>query len=96
MSVQERSFLVRGVVLAANSDYFKAMFLREMKQKQEDQVTIEDIDLSITELMIDFCYTREISLNHKNYPDLFLSAQLETWASLLRKDVVQYEDVDNV
>ena len=44
-----------------------------MEEKEENQVTIEDIDLYIMELVIDFCYTREISLDDNNYPD-FLSA----------------------
>ena len=62
------------VVLAANSDYFRAMFLNKMKQAEENEVTIDDIDPYIMKLLLDFCYTQRISLNEGNHLDVLLAA----------------------
>jgi len=59
------------------------MFPSEMEEQEENQVTIEDIHPSIMELVIDFCYTQEISLNDKNYQDLLSAASRFLIKSLL-------------
>jgi len=63
----ERAYPVHKVVLAANSDYFRAMFLNEMKEAEENEVKIDGIDPYIMNLLIDFCYTQRISLNEEKY-----------------------------
>jgi len=70
----ERAYPVHKVVLAANSDYFRAMFLNEMKEAEENEVTIDDVDPYIMKLIIDFCYTQRISLNEENYLDVLSAA----------------------
>jgi len=58
---------VHKVVLATNSDYYRAMFLNKMKEAEENEVPIDDIDPYIMKLLMNFCYTLRISSNEENY-----------------------------
>jgi len=81
--IGERAFPVHKVIMAANSDYFKQMFLIEMREREENRVTIEGVDPYIMELVIDYCYTQEISLNDENYQVVLSAASRFMMKSLL-------------
>ena len=53
------------VVLASASTYFHAMFTH-FSEKNQDQVTIRQLDYSALQLLIDFIYSRKISITEKN------------------------------
>jgi len=43
------------------------MFLNKMKEAEENEVPIDDIDPYIMKLLMNFCYTLRISSNEENY-----------------------------
>lgn len=73
--VEEYVFSAHKVVLAASSDYFRTMFLHDAtKEVRESSVRLEDISVSATKAIIDFCYTSEIVLNDDNVQEIIWAA----------------------
>merc|ERR1712110_1397876 len=49
------------VILAACSNYFRAMFTGELAESRQTEVTIREVDEAAMEILIDFCYTSHIA-----------------------------------
>jgi len=54
---------VHKVVLAACSDYFKAMFASNMKESAEKTIVLHNISSVLTEKVINFMYTGDINMD---------------------------------
>ena len=66
---------VHKVVMAANSDYFKAMLSHnESSEVQNGKVTLHDVDPEAVKTIIDFCYTGQIELTSENMSPILLVA----------------------
>ncbi|XP_008178316.1 kelch-like protein 3 isoform X2 [Acyrthosiphon pisum] len=63
------------VVLASASPYFLAMFTN-FSEKNQDQVTIRQLDSRVLHLLIDFVYSGKISITDKNVQDLLAASNL--------------------
>ena len=66
--------LVHKVVLAARSSVFAAMFEHEMKENQQNRVTIEDIDYDVLREMLAYIYTGKSRNMEKMASDLLVAA----------------------
>lgn len=64
------------VVLAAVSDYFKAMFTGRMEESIVRTVNLHDVDEKSVSLLVDFAYSGHVSINNSNVESLLLSANM--------------------
>lgn len=78
LCVEDHDFPVHRVILAACSDYFKAMFTSGMSESANDQKKIEIKGLSseTMEILLDFIYTETVKVSVENVQALLPAACL--------------------
>lgn len=54
------------VVLYGANDYFKAMFSTGLKERNQPEITITEVEGDILEQLIKYCYTGTIAINNTN------------------------------
>ncbi|XP_061437286.1 LOW QUALITY PROTEIN: kelch-like protein 20 [Lethenteron reissneri] len=74
--VGSRKIYAHRVVLAACSPYFHAMFTGELAESRQDEVSIRDVDETAMELLVDFAYTAQITVEECNVQALLPAACL--------------------
>lgn len=72
--VENREFRVHKEILAAKSPVFLAMFENEMKEKQEKQVNIEDINANVFKEVLRYIYTNTVNDLNTHAENLFKAA----------------------
>ncbi|KAL5261068.1 hypothetical protein ACHWQZ_G006949 [Mnemiopsis leidyi] len=68
------TFSSSQLLLAANSEYFKAMFLNDFGESRERSVSIKEVDPQVLKTLIDFCSTSRITITQDNVYDIFNAA----------------------
>ena len=64
-------------ILAARSDYFRAMFSHNVAENIQNKVIIEDMDPVTFKGMVNFMYTDEVNgVNRKDVLDLLKAADM--------------------
>ena len=81
IKIEKKSFQAHRLILSCYSSYFKTMFETEMKEKYADIVTIDGVDASSLESLLNFIYTEKICINQQNVFDL-----------LAASDYLQFDD----
>ena len=77
IKVGERIFPAHKCVLAAVSNYFRAMFTSSLcVESRQDEVKINGISPSIMELLFDYAYTAEVRITSNNVQHLLAAANL--------------------
>ena len=71
------------LVLAASSDYFRALFAHRSLEAETNRIQFQNISKSAMEAILNFCYHRKIELNHENVQDIL------TAASILQIEAIQ-------
>ena len=76
LKVGEDVFPAHRIVLAANSDYFHAMFTHEMKESNQEVIELKDENISAAALKIvmDSIYSGEVHVNDENVFEVLLAA----------------------
>lgn len=69
-------FPCHKLVLASFSPYFMAMFSGEMAESRQDKVSINGVESSMIELLIEYAYTAEILITKTNVQSLLSAANL--------------------
>lgn len=69
-------FRAHRVVLASVSEYFRAMFLSEMKESQLDRITIKEVDSKSLGQLIDFAYTSKANIDSANVEIILFAASM--------------------
>ncbi|XP_043928544.1 kelch repeat and BTB domain-containing protein 3 [Protopterus annectens] len=87
--VKGESFPCHRCVLAAGSDFFRAMFEVDMRERDNGSVMISSLSPKAVKAFLDFAYTGEIAINDDNVEMLFqLSSFLQV--SVLSKACSDY------
>uniref|UniRef100_A0A2I3NDN9 Kelch-like protein 20 n=4 Tax=Boreoeutheria TaxID=1437010 RepID=A0A2I3NDN9_PAPAN len=74
--VGAKKIYAHRVILSACSPYFRAMFTGELAESRQTEVVIRDIDERAMELLIDFAYTSQITVEEGNVQTLLPAACL--------------------
>ena len=74
--VDEVLFPVHKVVLSATSNFFKALFTCDMVESKLKHVPLNGLSADIARLLIDYCYTSEITLNQDNVQRVLSASNL--------------------
>lgn len=77
------------VILSACSPYFHAMFTSELLEARQTEVPIRDIDEHAVDLIVNFCYTSEITIEESNVQTLLPAGKLSD-LFLLSLKVINY------
>lgn len=72
--VEKRSFRAHRVVLAACSDYFKAMFTGSMMEADQSEIVLNGITAEGFQVLLDYAYTSMIPLNLANVQNVLAAA----------------------
>ncbi|XP_007669391.2 kelch-like protein 23 isoform X1 [Ornithorhynchus anatinus] len=92
------TFHCHKAVLAACSNYFKAMFTADMKEKFKDKIKLSGISHAILEGLIDYAYSSQIKITERNVQSLLEAADLLQFISVKRaceEFLVRHLDLDN-
>ena len=76
LKVGDDEFPAHRIVLAANSDYFHAMFAHGMKESSQEVIELKDENISAAAMRIvmDAIYGGEININDENVFEVLLAA----------------------
>ena len=76
LKVREDLFPAHRIVLAANSDYFHAMFTDGMKESNQELIELKDESISpdVFKVIMDSIYTGDLSVNEENVFDVLTAA----------------------
>jgi kelch-like protein 18 len=67
-------FSAHRIVLAASIPYFNAMFLHEMIEKNQNEITINSVDHLCLEQFINYSYNGKITITNENVQSLLIGA----------------------
>ncbi|XP_026552863.1 kelch-like protein 23 [Pseudonaja textilis] len=91
-------FHCHKAVLAACSNYFKAMFTSDMKEKSKDQIHLSLFSPTILESLVLFTYTSEIQITKQNVQSLLQAADHLQFTSVKKaceQFLIRHLDLDN-
>ncbi|XP_012264312.2 kelch-like protein 18 [Athalia rosae] len=74
LKVDDQSFSAHRIVLAATIPYFNAMFLTNMIESKQNDITLQGIDAVALEAAINFAYSGRITLTESNVQSLMMGA----------------------
>ena len=87
LKVGEDEFPAHRIVLAANSDYFHAMFSHGMKESNQEVIELKDENISVAamKIVMDSMYSGEISVNDENVLEVLIAADHLQVASVVEQ-----------
>ena len=80
------------LVLCSASDYFKAMFTTDLKERSQNEVELPMTDLSTMQSLLDFAYTSKIKVTDKNIEQITSAANFYSMPKLLKMCVNYMEE----
>ncbi|XP_073481923.1 kelch-like protein 6 [Aquarana catesbeiana] len=69
-------FPCHRVVLAAASNYFRAMFCNDLKEKYEEKIIIKGVDAETMAIILDYAYTSKMVITKQNVQKILEAASL--------------------
>ena len=76
LCVDSKEFPCHKIVLASFSPYFNAMFSGELAESRQEKVTINGIDATMLELLVNYAYTSEVLITKVNVQSLLSASNL--------------------
>lgn len=76
IKVGEKTFSCHRVILSSVSNYFRTMFMSEMTESRQREVTIHDIDESAMEKLVQYAYTAKVQLTTENVQPILYAASI--------------------
>lgn len=86
------------IILSSNSDYFSAMFCTPLKESQENEVELKNVQGNILKQLVAFCYSGFINLTESNVQALIEAAnefQLSDIVQVGSEFLIDQLDVEN-
>ncbi|KAM9317076.1 kelch-like protein 6 [Gastrophryne carolinensis] len=69
-------FSCHRVVLAAASNYFRAMFCNDLKEKYEEKIIIKGVEAETMQIILDYTYTSKVVITKQNVQKILEAASL--------------------
>ncbi|XP_066285868.1 kelch-like protein 9 [Branchiostoma lanceolatum] len=88
----KQKFLAHRAVLAACSDYFRAMLTGSLKESKEREIVLHGMKASALEACIDFIYSGQIGLSPQNIGDIINVAAYLQIPTVLELCCTYYKD----
>ncbi|XP_062987616.1 kelch-like protein 6 [Elgaria multicarinata webbii] len=76
LCVGSMKFSCHRVVLAAASNYFRAMFCNDLKEKYEEKIVIKGVDEETMQILLDYTYTSKVLITKENVQKVLEAASL--------------------
>ncbi|XP_037094385.1 kelch-like protein diablo [Pollicipes pollicipes] len=76
LRVGEQRFPAHKCVLASASPYFKAMFTSQLKESQDEEVTLNGLEPAMLEVLLQYAYTGAVVINQSNVQSLMAASNL--------------------
>merc|ERR1712038_2041762 len=76
LRIENEDFSAHRIVLAACSDYFRAMFTHKMSEKDKNVIELHKISAQVMEVLLDFVYTETVNVSVENVQELLPAACL--------------------
>ncbi|XP_014701709.1 kelch-like protein 6 [Equus asinus] len=76
LCVDIQEFSCHRVVLAAASNYFRAMFCNDLKEKYEKRIIIKGVDAETMHVLLDYTYTSKALITKQNVQRVLEAANL--------------------
>ncbi|XP_015282981.1 PREDICTED: kelch-like protein 6 [Gekko japonicus] len=76
LCVDNMKFSCHRVVLAAASNYFRAMFCNDLKEKHEENIVIKGVDAETMQILLDYTYTSKVLITKENVQKVLEAASL--------------------
>ncbi|XP_029472444.1 kelch-like protein 6 isoform X1 [Rhinatrema bivittatum] len=76
LCVDNKEFSCHRVVLAAASNYFRAMFCNDLKEKNEQKIPIHGVDADSMQVLLDYTYTSKVLITKHNVQKVLEAASL--------------------
>ncbi|XP_077786229.1 kelch-like protein 6 isoform X2 [Podarcis muralis] len=76
LCVGNMKFSCHRVVLAAASNYFRAMFCNDLKEKYEEKIVIKGVDAETMQILLDYTYTSKVLITKENVQKVLEAASL--------------------
>ncbi|XP_034042261.1 kelch-like protein 41a [Thalassophryne amazonica] len=74
LKIGDRSFPCHKLILAACSPYFRELFFSEEGELAKKEVTLENLDATIMEMIVNYMYSAEIDITDSNVQDILAVA----------------------
>ncbi|XP_069998111.1 kelch-like protein 18 [Penaeus vannamei] len=74
LKVEDQCFSVHRIVLAAVIPYFNAMFTHDMAESKQKEITMQGIEPSALESLINFAYSGKVKIDGANVQSLLVGA----------------------
>ncbi|XP_012281434.1 kelch-like protein 18 [Orussus abietinus] len=74
LKVDDQSFSAHRIVLAATIPYFRAMFLNNMVESKQKDITLQGFDATALETLINFAYSGRITITVSNVQSIMVGA----------------------
>ena len=82
---ENKKLPVHRAVLASCSEFFRALFTNGLKETQENDIKIHGVSVTVMEVIIQYAYTKQVSLASSNIEELFEAADRFSILALLEE-----------
>lgn len=74
--IDDSVYNVHKIILAASSDYFRAMLSHNSKESKENKVYLNDISVPVLDHILNFCYNHKLDLDIDNVQEILIAASI--------------------
>lgn len=96
--IQNIAFTAHKVVLAASSNYFRAMFLGGTEEMTKSTITLHEVNANTFALILDFVYGVTLDINSENVEDIIVAADMLRVTEIVKRCeafLIGQLDIDN-